>query len=218
MRTRLTRRTLLAAPFALAKPGYRYEFPRDHFAHWDFRTEWWYYTGNLFTRERRRFGFELTFFRQALEAGATPSAWGTDPVWLAHLALSDIQGARFLHAERLNRSGPGLAGADAQRGFVWNGNWRAGPTELRAITEDFSIELALESKKAPVIHGINGVSQKATGVGRASHYVSETRIAARGTLQYKGERLALDGLVWMDHEFFTHQLEPEPSSPAGWIA
>ena len=33
-----------AEPYRQALPGYRYEFPRDHFNHPDFRTEWWYYT------------------------------------------------------------------------------------------------------------------------------------------------------------------------------
>ena len=62
-------------------PGYRYQFPRDHFNHPDFRTEWWYYTGNLRSPEGRRYGFELTFFRRGqrslrltIFAAATKSA------------------------------------------------------------------------------------------------------------------------------------------------
>jgi predicted secreted hydrolase len=31
---------LLAGDFRLALPGYRYSFPRDHFEHPEFRTEW----------------------------------------------------------------------------------------------------------------------------------------------------------------------------------
>src|SRR5690349_8048465 len=41
-------------------------FPADFGAHPDFRTEWWYYTGNLQTQEGRHFGFELTIFRVGL--------------------------------------------------------------------------------------------------------------------------------------------------------
>jgi predicted secreted hydrolase len=33
-------------------------FPADFGAHDEFRTEWWYYTGNLQTAEARHFGFE----------------------------------------------------------------------------------------------------------------------------------------------------------------
>src|SRR5215207_7428892 len=41
-------------------------FPADFGAHDVFRTEWWYYTGNLETAEGRQFGFELTIFRVGL--------------------------------------------------------------------------------------------------------------------------------------------------------
>ena len=54
-------------PFRLAEPGYRYAFPRDNFNHPEFQTEWWYYTGNLQSSTGRRFGFELTFFRQGVD-------------------------------------------------------------------------------------------------------------------------------------------------------
>jgi predicted secreted hydrolase len=217
---RVFSRVLVAAPFAIAKPGYRYAFPRDHYAHPEFRTEWWYYTGNLFDAARRRFGFELTFFRQAQlpppntdSKAASKSAWSVDSIWLAHLALSDIEGKRFLHQQRLNRSGPGLAGADAASRLVWNGNWQARPSLLRAVHESFTLDLKLASSKAPVIHGVNGISQKARGPGRASHYISETRNIAQGTLRYDNRTFTLKGLTWMDHEFFTHQLE---GNQAGW--
>jgi predicted secreted hydrolase len=44
--------------FSVAKPGYQYEFPRDHYAHPEFRMEWWYWTGNLRDKATgRRLGF-----------------------------------------------------------------------------------------------------------------------------------------------------------------
>jgi predicted secreted hydrolase len=210
-----SRRHFLSS-WLLAKPGYRYEFPRDHFSHPGFQTEWWYYTGNLFTPSQRRFGFELTFFRQGLEKSrksGIENRWRADDAWLAHLALTDFAAARFLHYERLHRAGPGLAGASPARALVWNGNWHAGPDRLQAVSEDFTLRLALRPLKPPVIHGQNGVSQKAGGEGKASHYVSLTRIAASGSLALGGQTHSLNGLVWMDHEFFTHQLE---SGQAGW--
>ena len=93
-------------------PGYRYQFPRDHFNHPDFRTEWWYYTGNLRSPEGRRYGFELTFFRrgQRREKDDNPSVWRVDDLYLAHVALTDIDGKRFGYQKRLNRAGPGIAG------------------------------------------------------------------------------------------------------------
>ena len=195
--------------FAVAKPVYRYEFPRDHYAHPEFRTEWWYWTGNLRDSAGRRFGFELTFFRQAVnEKNRTPrDPWDVTDLYLAHLALSDVATGRFHHAERLNRAGPGLAGA------MWNGNWRASLTQLDAVHEAFHLQLAFSTSKPPVIHGVNGVSQKAAGEGHASHYISFTRLETRGTLTLEGRKFELEGSAWMDHEFFTHQLEPDQ---AGW--
>ena len=84
------------------------------------------------TAEGRRFGFELTFFRQGVDRGTEPAGvWDVRDAWLAHLALSDIDGGGFYHAERLNRSGPGLAGARSRTARVWNGNWRARGTSVR---------------------------------------------------------------------------------------
>ena len=103
----------LGAQYREALPGYRYEFPRDNFNHPEFQTEWWYYTGNLKDPNGREFGFELTFFREALsreERGA--SDWNAPDAYLAHLALSDVGGGKFYHRERLNRAGPGVAGVN----------------------------------------------------------------------------------------------------------
>ena len=206
--------------YRAALPGYHYEFPRDHFNHPDFQTEWWYYTGNLRDTQGRRFGFELTFFRQGVDRGKEPAAmWDVRDAWLAHLALSDLDGGKFLHTERLNRSGPGLAGSSLDQARVWNGNWnvqwdlRSNTQQMQAIDPRFSFTLNLRPLKPPVIHGLNGVSQKAEGAGRASHYVSFTRLETRGTIVLEGRTFTVEGLSWMDHEFFTHQLD---AAQSGW--
>jgi len=217
----------LPEAWELALPGYRYEFPRDHFDHPGYQTEWWYYTGNLQSPDGHRFGFELTFFRQGIArpvpSGEGGSPWDVADFYLAHLALSDLDGRRFYHTERLNRAGPGLAGADLASRRIWNGNWQvrfddsppgAQPIQdLQAVSDDFTLHLALRSGKPPVIHGIAGVSQKAPGRGQASHYISYTRLESGGTLELEGHTFALTGLAWMDHEFFSHQLTPDQT---GW--
>src|SRR5579871_4897038 len=114
-----------AQDYSIAVPGYKFEFPRDYFNHEGYQTEWWYYTGNVRAADGHRFGFELTFFRQGVSRTEHNSTWDVQDVWMAHLALSDIDGHRFRHEERLNRSGPMLAGVDPQSGLVWNGNWQA---------------------------------------------------------------------------------------------
>src|SRR5712691_9582915 len=105
------------AQYRTALPGYRYAFPRDHFDHPDFQTEWWYYTGNVKTSDGRRFGFELTFFRRGVDREDTrTNPWDVRDLYLAHLALSDLDGGQFLHAERTNRAGPGIAGVSEKIG------------------------------------------------------------------------------------------------------
>jgi len=102
---------------------------------------------------------------------------------------------------------------------VWNGNWevrwnlRGDSQQLRAVAEHFSLDLSLASRKPPVIHGLNGVSQKAAGPGRASHYISLTRLDTHGAIELAGQTFTVEGLAWMDHEFFTSQLD---SQEIGW--
>ncbi len=206
-----------------AQPGYHFEFPRDHFNHPQFQTEWWYYTGNLRAADGHRFGFELTFFRQAGQVDRTllsTDAWRPDQFYLAHFALSDLDGQTFYHRERLNRAGPGLAGASqADRGY-WNGNWQVlwttpldGHQQLEAVTEEVSLHLNLAPQKQPVIHGENGISRKGPQPAEASHYISFTRLGTAGTLRWQGKTLAVTGTSWMDHEFFS---EPPDNTLLGW--
>lgn len=206
-----------APQFQPALPGYRYQFPRDHFDHPGYQTEWWYYTGNLKSADGHRFGFELTFFRQGVSRAPNPSPWYVHDLYMAHLALSDIHGRRFYHAERLSRSGPGIAGVSQSAAAIWNGNWQVqisgSKQQLRGATEDFGIDLTLDSAKPPVLQGQNGVSQKAAGPGHASHYISLTRLLTSGTLTLHGVPYRVTGASWMDHEFFTDGMG---SSEIGW--
>jgi predicted secreted hydrolase len=207
---------LLALPAAGAEyrralGGYTYSFPRDHGAHPEFRTEWWYYTGHLAAEDGRRFGYQLTFFRSAVEQqGVNPSKWAARNLYLAHFAVSDLKGKKLSLGERLAREGLGEAGAETRGLKVWIGDWEAsaeGPVHrLRAREANFAIELRLEASKAPVIHGKDGISQKAEGVGYASHYYSLTRLQTAGTLIVAGRTLRVTGQSWMDHEFGSAQL------------
>src|SRR3982751_6034491 len=110
----------LGAQYKTAQPGLEYQFPRDHFNHPDYHTEWWYYTGNLKSADGHRFGYELTFFRLAISRdNSAPSPWGIRDLYVAHLALSDIDGKHYYHTQRINRAGPGLAGASLEEARVW---------------------------------------------------------------------------------------------------
>jgi predicted secreted hydrolase len=205
------------AQYQQALPGYRYEFPRDHFDHPDYKTEWWYYTGNLKAADGHRFGFELTFFRQGVNRQEQTGDWNVRDLYLAHLALSDLDGGHFYHTERLNRTGPGLAGASLQSRRVWNGNWQVqwtnGQQDLQAISSDFELHLKMISRKPPVVHGKDGISLKGAGAGNASHYISFTRLLTSGTIELNGKPYMVEGTSWMDHEFFSSGLDKDE---VGW--
>ena len=207
-------RLLLAIVWLHAAPGYRYQFPRDHYDHPGFRTEWWYYTGNVRDAGGHRHGFELVFFRQGQNRDVSnPSAWRVDDLYLAHLAWTDIDGRRFRSFKRLNRAGPGVAGVRADEGRIWNGNWEArwnGERQtLTAAADGLALSLRLQPAKPLVIHGENSVSVKGEAPGQASHYVSFPRLDVEGTLN----GTAVTGSAWMDHEWFTNQLSPDQR---GW--
>ena len=214
---------LAQSPWKQAEPGYKYEFPRDHASHPDNKIEWWYYTGNVKAADGRRFGYQVTFFRVGIDhSPANPSRWAIRDLYMTHLAVSDARGQRYRFAEKLSRGGPGLAGALTDRYYVWNDDWTAGIKEqgsgirehvLRAKSEQAGIDLVLEEGKPPVIHGINGISQKGAQPGNASHYYSLTRMPTKGTIAIDGERVAVTGESWMDHESGTSFLEPEQR---GW--
>jgi predicted secreted hydrolase len=196
--------------------GYSYQFPRDHFSHPEFKTEWWYYTGNVHTAAGHRYGFELVFFRQGQQRDPTnPSAWRIDDIYLAHLALTDIDSPAFRFYDRVNRAGPGIAGVSFEDARIWNGNWQAswnldtGAQTLTAIESGIRLTLHLSPQTAPIIHGQNGISLKSETPGHESHYVSFPLLTLEGSLN----DAAVTGTAWMDHEWFTNILE---ESAQGW--
>lgn len=195
--------------FVPALPGYDFQFPRDHGAHNEYRTEWWYYTGHLQTDRGHRYGFEVTFFRVGVVSPdqAQDSAWDLRNLAPAHFAITDIDRQQFRFAEKLNRQSPYTAGSAIGVLDVFNEGWSAttmpdGAWHIVAFNGGDSVDLVMRSKKPPAIHGENGVSVKAEGVGYASHYYSMTRLDVDGAVNQQHCR----GIAWMDHEFSSSKL------------
>jgi predicted secreted hydrolase len=207
--------------FRPALPGYIYEFPRDHGTHDDFRTEWWYYTGHLEAASGKEYGFEVTFFRVGVEGeqpAGSATAWDLRNIGLAHFAITDLGRQRFRYYEKVNRFSPFTAGA--RRGFkrVFNEGWSVvtlsdGSFRLRASAGGDAIDLVLRSEKPPAIHGENGISVKAEGVGYASHYYSLTRLTGSGSVTVEGAAEACSVVAWMDHEWGSAALR---ETQEGW--
>ena len=211
-----------------AEQGWKYEWPRDHAVHSDFKTEWWYFTGDLRAADGRRFGYQVTFFRQGVrppgERAAAQSRFVVDDLKFGHFTITDASAERFYFSQQLLRGAFGEAGfGDLQKEspftkIAWLGDWSLGTGDdgamhLRARDGARSLDLHMESAKPWALHGDAGLSKKAEVAGHASHYYSGTRMRSRGTLKSDGATLAVEGESWFDHEWATNQLAPGHS---GW--
>jgi len=209
--------------FARATEVREIAFPDDHGPHDEFRTEWWYFTGNLDGTTGNEFGFQLTIFRHALvpETAVRTSRWASRDVWFAHFAVGDGADGRFKAAERFERGALGLAGARALPFAVWIRDWRVEsvnesevfPLRLSANTDEFGIDLVLEQEKPFVLQGDRGLSQKGAEPGNASFYYSATRLSARGTVLLAADPVSVTGSAWLDREWSTSALS---EGQTGW--
>src|SRR5512139_4133842 len=132
---------------------WEWSFPKDHGSHPDFRTEWWYFTGNLTDGSEKRFGYQLTFFRQGVvwRAKNPNNTWSVRDLFPAHFTLTDVSAGQFWYTEWIVRQGPGLAGAAEDRMDVWILNWSARmkneTIRIEARDRDRSLSLELTPRK-----------------------------------------------------------------------
>ncbi|MFZ4764283.1 MAG: lipocalin-like domain-containing protein [Roseimicrobium sp.] len=201
--------------FAIPQPGKKFTFPRDHGSHEAFRTEWWYLTGHLDAAEGRRFGFQVTFFRQASRAADGAAT----QLHLAHAALLDAATGQFLHEEKLHRQGWDAA-ASSTTLDVRQTNWSLRLDEATGhllvcatVKADASLQLELVPVKPLVVFGADGVSRKGTAESAASHYLTFPRLRAQGSIKVGSREHQVTGEAWMDHEFSSSQLD---EGQAGW--
>jgi predicted secreted hydrolase len=203
------------AGFAKATEPRPFVFPGDHGPHPEYAIEWWYATGNLNAGDRH-FGYQLTIFRTGLTAhpAARASDWAAENVYMAHFALSDVEGQQFHAFERFSRDGAGLAGASAEPFQVFLEDWsiagqggEALPMRLRAAEGEIAIDLTLSSSKPPTLQGDQGLSQKGPSAGNASYYYSLTRMPTEGTVRVGETSYQVTGLSWLDREWSTSALE-----------
>jgi predicted secreted hydrolase len=212
--------------YPLALEPREFSFPGDHGPHPEYRNEWWYVTGNLDSARGKRFGFELTIFRFTLapakdvEPKSTVSAWATNQVYIGHFAVTDVDAERFHVAQRYARGALQLAGAESRPLHVWVEDWNlqdapAGRRawNLYAADQGVELSLSLEALKAPVLNGVEGLSQKSSVRGNASYYYSVPRLRAQGSLLVAGNRHEVSGLAWLDREWGSSGLSREQE---GW--
>ncbi|TAH47015.1 MAG: carotenoid 1,2-hydratase [Betaproteobacteria bacterium] len=209
------------AVFAPVRPDTVLEFPRDLGAHPEFRTEWWYVTGWVTDEAGVDRGFQVTFFRVRTAIGErSRSRFAPRQLVLAHAAIADPAVGRLRHAERAERALPPLVGADEGRTRTWvrdwSLDWDGERYRTRIAAEGFSFELDFVPDGPPLLNGHGGFSQKASDPKHASHYYSRPQLVVRGDLRLDGERHAVRGRAWLDHEW-SSELMPERARGWDWI-
>jgi len=203
--------------FELATKPRIFSFPSDHGPHEKFKTEWWYFTGNLDTKEGRHFGYELTFFRTALSSKPQErkSKWASKNIYMAHFAISDVKNRDFYTFDRFSRDGLSLAGAQTLK--IWLEDWvvlrENKLMTLSASEKNVSINLTMSENKPVTLQGNNGLSMKGPSRGNASYYYSCTRLNTEGIIKIDNNNFHVHGLSWMDREWSTSTLE---ENQIGW--
>ncbi len=218
--------TLLAAwcaisaadEYAAVRPGLDLQFPRDHGAHPQFRTEWWYLTGWVKKPDGTELGIQITFFRnRPLLAEANPSKFAPRQLLFAHAALADARTGKLLHDQRAARAGFDLAEANEGRTDVWIDDWslKQGDSgySARVSARDFDYALEFKPTQPVLLQGERGVSRKGPQAEQASYYYSQPHLAVSGSISIKGEKFAVSGTAWLDHEWSSEYLAKEA---AGW--
>ena len=212
-----------ASPPSAGLPRRTLVFPRDHGAHPDLRTEWWYVTGHASAGSgagARAFGFQVTFFRSRVDAAqGMASAFAAKQLIFAHAAVTDVQGRKLWHDQRIAREGFGVAEASSTDGALKLRDWSLarspadGAWQGRVNGGDIALDLRFEPTQPLLLQGDQGLSRKGPDPAQASYYYSLPQLAARGRLTVKGKGHEVTGQAWLDHEWSEALLHPEA---VGW--
>jgi predicted secreted hydrolase len=148
-------------------------------------TEWWYFTGHLRSAGGRSYGFEFTIF-QVLRQDA-PSGY------LAHYAISDIDGQRFSHAAHASQT------AEPQPGFPlrvedWVLDQQGSTNTIDASMPGYELHVQLSDEKPPALHHGGYIEYGPAG---GSYYYSRTRLSVSGHVNTE----SVSGIAWMDHQW-----------------
>ncbi len=194
-------------------------FPRDHGAHPDYRTEWWYMTGWL-GGPGASIGFQITFFRTRTPIDpANPSAFAAKQLVIAHVAIADPARGMLLHDERIARAGFGAASTSTEDTDVLLDRWtlrrlpQSGAYRCVIAARGFTLELDAQPTQTLLLQGEAGYSRKGPLATQASYYYSQPQLAVRARLTRDRKSEARTGHGWLDHEWSSTLLADDA---AGW--
>lgn len=200
-----------------ALPPLALRFPRDHGAHPALRTEWWYITGSV-ASGGREFGFQVTFFRRRVESTqAMASAFAAKQLVFAHAAVTDVDGRKLRHDQRIGREGFGIVSASQDDTAIrlrdWSLRRERGAYMARIEGGQIGLQLRCAPTQPLLLQGDQGLSRKGPQERQASYYYSEPQLAVTGSIRLPGRVLQVQGKAWMDHEWSDEVLHPDA---LGW--
>jgi predicted secreted hydrolase len=206
------------ADYPPVRGGQLLAFPRDHGAHPDFRTEWWYITGWVRDAQGGEYGVQITFFRNRPRVQEdNPSRFAPRQLLFAHAAVADLRHGSLRHDQRAAREGNGVAEAAQGETRVRIDDWsltrRAERYEARIASRDFAFELDFRPTQPLLLQGERGFSRKGPGALDASYYYSIPQLAVAGQIALGPTRLSVGGTAWLDHEWSSHYLA---DAARGW--
>lgn len=205
--------------FPNVTPDFKMEFPRDEGSHPDFRTEWWYVTGWLKGADQRERGFQITFFRARPDnvSAHNPSKFSPRQILFAHVALSEPVEGKLLHGQRTARAGLGLAEAKTGMTHVWIQDWslqqHGNSYHAKILVPQFAFDFEFTATMPPMLNGARGYSQKSPNPLAASYYYSIPQLKVTGSLTHRGNKQAITGIAWLDHEWSSEYMDVKA---AGW--
>lgn len=204
--------------YPIVREGHTLVFPRDHGAHPEFRTEWWYITAWLKDERGREFGAQITFFRHRSGVQEdNPSRFAPTQLLFAHAAVTDLKAGRLLHDQRAGRAGFGVNEAREGDTDVRLEGWRLLRQNDRYVATlkatRFEFDLRFQPTQPVLLQGRSGFSQKGPAVTQASYYYSRPQLAASGRVTVDGQPYSVTGTAWLDHEWSS---EIMAAQAVGW--
>ena len=222
---RLRRHLLLGAAAGLVATGHEANalppktlgFPRDRGSHPDFKTEWWYVTGYV-KSGARAFGFQLTFFRSRVDSTqAMLSNFAARQLIFSHAAITDVDGKKLWHDQRIARAGFGVASTSETDMAIKLRDWSLLADRQRYTAQlsasDFGLNLQFLETQAVLLQGQQGLSRKGPDEKQASYYYSQPHLSVSGSLRVQGKIFGVTGTAWLDHEWSQELLAP---GVVGW--
>lgn len=203
---------LLLASYGFSSDSFRIlsnsdyvRLPQDLFSKKDFKSQWWYFTGNIKDEKGRDFGYQFTIFEVGVSKKVFKSQFAPNRLYILHMAISDIKNRNYLFTDDTDRGSFGSSYSSPDnlsirfKNCSLNGDLNK--MSIKCFKDNFGVNLQLLSEKKTILNGSNGYSNKiANCLACASLYFSITRMSTKGIIKIDNSTFKVNGTSWFDRE------------------